>query len=212
MTVGATRPQVAVVLGSKSDLPIMQAAIALLEEQGLPVEVRVMSAHRTPRVVIEFASHAEDKGLKAIIAGAGGAAHLAGVIAALTALPVIGVPIKTRALAGKDSLYATAQMPPGVPVAAVGIDSAGDAARIVVEMLRETPQAAPGAGPGKPLATVAIHGGRNAGILATQLLAATNPALRSALAELRSRLARDVEESDVAVQTQYAKSQPLQKR
>ena len=119
------QPLVGVVMGSKSDWDTMSQAVSTLEALGIPCEVRVMSAHRTPDVVIEYASTAKERGLEVIIAAAGGAAHLAGVVASKTTLPVLGVPMKGWALDGLDSLLATVQMPQGVPVATFAIGTAG---------------------------------------------------------------------------------------
>src|SRR6266513_1541042 len=116
---------VAVVMGSKSDWETMRHAVEMLDELGLPNESRVLSAHRTPDATAEFARDAADRGLRVIIAGAGGAAHLAGVIAAHTWLPVLGVPIQSKALQGLDSLLSIAQMPGGVPVGTLAIGSSG---------------------------------------------------------------------------------------
>ena len=121
----AAKPLVSIVMGSDSDLEIMREAARALEEFGIPYEMDVTSAHRAPRKTAEFASAAAGRGIQVIIAGAGGAAHLAGVIAAETTLPVIGVPIPTPSLAGLDSLLATVQMPSGIPVATVAIGKAG---------------------------------------------------------------------------------------
>jgi len=128
---------VAVIMGSDSDLPIMESAVEVLKEFAVPFEVRVLSAHRSPQAVHEFASGAEKKGLKVIIAGAGGAAHLAGVVASLTTLPVIGVPMPTECMGGLDSLLSILQMPGGVPVATMGIGKSGarNAALLAVQML-----------------------------------------------------------------------------
>ncbi len=128
-------PKVGIIMGSDSDLPVMQDAAKVLEEFGIGYELTVVSAHRTPERAAEYAKGAEGRGLKVIIAGAGGAAHLAGVTASLTTLPVIGVPIKTEALGGADSLYSTLQMPPGIPVATVGINSARNAGLLAVQLL-----------------------------------------------------------------------------
>lgn len=117
--------QVAVLMGSNSDLPKIQSCIDTLKKLGLEPEVRVMSAHRTPDVVMSFASQAADRGMKVIIAAAGGAAHLAGVVAAHTLLPVIGIPVEGGAFHGMDALLATVQMPGGIPVATVGVGSGG---------------------------------------------------------------------------------------
>jgi 5-(carboxyamino)imidazole ribonucleotide mutase len=143
----AVTPAVAVIMGSDSDLPTMQPAVAVLERFGVSVEVRVLSAHRTPLEMVAFARGAAARGLKVIIAGAGGAAHLPGMVASLTTLPVIGVPVQSRALSGVDSLHSIVQMPAGIPVA-----------------------------------TVAIGGGLNAGLLALRILATADPALAEALA------------------------------
>ncbi len=129
--------KVGIIMGSDSDLPVMSEAAKVLDEFGVEYELTVVSAHRTPERMYEYAKSAKERGLKLIIAGAGGAAHLPGMTAAITSLPVIGVPIKTRALSGVDSLYSIVQMPGGIPVA-----------------------------------TVAINGGKNAGLLAAQILAA----------------------------------------
>lgn len=133
---------VGIIMGSDSDLPVMSEAAKVLDEFGVEYELTVVSAHRTPDRMYEYAKTAGERGLKLIIAGAGGAAHLPGMTAAITTLPVIGVPIKTRTLNGVDSLYSIVQMPGGIPVA-----------------------------------TVAINGGKNAGLLAVQTLAAFDDAL-----------------------------------
>jgi 5-(carboxyamino)imidazole ribonucleotide mutase len=128
-------PIVGILMGSDSDFDIMKEAALLLDEFGIPYEISVISAHRTPGDLEAYASSAEERGLKAIIAGAGGAAHLPGVTAAMTPLPVIGVPIYSKKLSGQDSLYAIVQMPAGIPVATVGIDNARNAAILAVQML-----------------------------------------------------------------------------
>ena len=151
--------KVAVVMGSDSDLPKLEATLETLRSLGVPFTVDVISAHRTPGAAHDFAAGAERRGYKVIIAAAGGAAHLAGVLASLTTLPVIGVPIPTPNLGGLDSLLSTVQMPPGVPVATVGIGSGGAA---------------------------------NAAVLAAQILATADPALRRKLAAHKAKLARDV--------------------
>lgn len=120
-----TTPLVAIVMGSKSDEPLMQPALDMLQELGIPFEVRIMSAHRTPEKTREYALKAQERGIEVIIAGAGAAAHLPGVIASWTMLPVIGVPLPTSDLKGIDSLLSIVQMPGGVPVAAMAIGSAG---------------------------------------------------------------------------------------
>ena len=152
---------VAVVMGSDSDLPSLEPAIKVLEGFGLKVETRILSAHRTPLRMIEFAQTAEKQGLKVIIAGAGGAAHLPGMIASLTNIPVIGVPIPTKTLKGLDSLYSIVQMPGGIPVA-----------------------------------TVAINGGLNAGLLAAQILSISNEPLKLKLSKYRQNLQNQVIEKD----------------
>jgi len=135
--VDVRQPIVAVVMGSDSDFPVVNGCIETLEEFDIPYEVRVISAHRTPDKAHEFASTARLKGFRILIAAAGGAAHLAGVMASLTTLPVIGIPIQTPTLGGADSLYSTVQMPSGVPVATVAIGKAGarNAALLAAEIL-----------------------------------------------------------------------------
>ena len=127
--------KVAIVMGSDSDMPVVEKAISTLESFSVPREVRIMSAHRTPEDVHEFASRAREEGFGVIIAAAGKAAHLAGVIASYTTLPVIGIPIKSSTLDGLDALLSTVQMPGGIPVATVAIDGAMNAALLAVEML-----------------------------------------------------------------------------
>ena len=139
-------PIVGVIMGSSSDLPTMEAATDVLGSFGVAHEVRVVSAHRSPRRMVSYASEARERGLRVIIAGAGGAAHLPGMVASLTTLPVIGVPVPTRHLGGEDSLHSIVQMPGGVPVA-----------------------------------TMAIGGARNAGLMAVRILAVTDPSLTEAL-------------------------------
>jgi len=156
-------PIVSIVMGSKSDLDIMSEAAKVLKEFGVPCEMRVISAHRTPDRAVEFGRAAKKRGVKIIIAGAGKAAHLPGVMAALTTIPVIGVPIETSDLGGLDSLLSIVQMPGGIPVATTAI--------------------------GK-------HGARNAGILAVEILALSDPALGRRLEEYRSKMAAKVEEED----------------
>ncbi len=146
--------KVAILMGSKSDADVMSKAAEALDEFGVANETFVISAHRNPKAVIEFASQAEENGFEVIIAGAGMAAHLPGVVAALTPLPVIGVPTKSAALGGLDSLLSIVQMPPGVPVA-----------------------------------TVAIDGAKNAGILAAQILSVKYPELREAIKKHKEKLA-----------------------
>jgi 5-(carboxyamino)imidazole ribonucleotide mutase len=122
-----SQPLVGVVMGSNSDWPVMQHAVARLDDFGVACEYRVVSAHRTPDLLYEYAETARERGLKAIIAGAGGAAHLPGMLAAKTTLPVLGVPVPSRYLKGQDSLYSIVQMPKGVPVATFAIGEAGAA-------------------------------------------------------------------------------------
>jgi 5-(carboxyamino)imidazole ribonucleotide mutase len=148
-----TQPVVGIIMGSDSDLPVMQAAADALDELGVAYEMTIVSAHRTPGRLYEYAQNAVDRGLCVIIAGAGGAAHLPGMAAAITPLPVIGVPVKTSSLSGQDSLLSIVQMPAGVPVA-----------------------------------TVAINGARNAGILAAQILGASDPALRDRIVAFKRDL------------------------
>ena len=170
-------PRVAVVMGSDSDLPTMEPAAAILRELGVDVEVRVLSAHRTPLEMVSFAQSAREEGFGVIVAGAGGAAHLPGMVASLTTLPVIGVPVKSSALSGVDSLHSIVQMPGGIPVA-----------------------------------TVAIGGGLNAGLLAAQILAVSQPALAQRLADYRRSLhdavvAKDARLVDLG-STAYLKGMP----
>lgn len=126
---------VSIIMGSDSDLPIMKAAAEVLKELGIPFDVTALSAHRTPHKVVEFAETARERGVSVIIAGAGGSAHLPGVIAALTTLPVIGVPVKSVATDGVDSLYSIVQMPPGIPVATVGINAARNAGILAAQII-----------------------------------------------------------------------------
>lgn len=130
-----TQALIGIIMGSDSDLPTMQDAIAICEEFGVPCEVAIISAHRTPDRMVEYAKLAHERGLKVIIAGAGGAAHLPGMVAALTPLPVIGVPVASRHLQGVDSLYAIVQMPAGIPVATVAIGNAKNAGLLAVQIL-----------------------------------------------------------------------------
>ncbi len=146
-------PRVGIIMGSDSDLPVMQEAAAVLGELALTYEMTIVSAHRTPRRLFEYAETAVARGLRVIIAGAGGAAHLPGMVAAITPLPVIGVPVKSSSLSGQDSLLSIVQMPAGVPVA-----------------------------------TVAINGARNAGILAAQILGAADDEVRERVMRLKREL------------------------
>ena len=155
-TKSAKKPLVGIIMGSDSDWPTLQAAAAVCEEFGVPHEVRVVSAHRTPADMAAYARSAHRRGLRVVIAGAGGAAHLPGMVASHTPLPVIGVPVETKALKGLDSLLSIAQMPAGVPVA-----------------------------------TVAIGNGRNAGLLAVEILATSDARLLQLLLKFKARMARE---------------------
>ena len=121
----STQPPVAIVMGSQSDWPTMQRAAEMLEKLGVAYDARIVSAHRTPRRLVEFAEGAADEGFKVIIAGAGGAAHLPGMVASMTHLPVLGVPVQSKALSGQDSLLSIVQMPAGIPVGTLAIGEAG---------------------------------------------------------------------------------------
>jgi 5-(carboxyamino)imidazole ribonucleotide mutase len=157
-------PLVGLVMGSESDWPTMEAAAEILRTFGVPFEARVLSAHRTPDAMAEYARTARSRGLQVLVAGAGGAAHLPGMIAARTTLPVIGVPVPTKHLGGQDSLLSIVQMPAGVPVA-----------------------------------TVAIGGGKNAGLLAVQILATSDERLADALLDYKAELQHLVGEMDARV-------------
>ncbi|MCS5586501.1 MAG: 5-(carboxyamino)imidazole ribonucleotide mutase [Gammaproteobacteria bacterium] len=150
---------VGVIMGSKSDWPTMKHAVEMLEEFGVPHEVKVVSAHRTPDLMFEYATTASERGLKVIIAGAGGAAHLPGMVAAKTIVPVLGVPVQSRALSGQDSLLSIAQMPGGIPVGTLAIGEAG---------------------------------AKNAGILAAQIVANEDEAIREKVAVFRAKQTQDV--------------------
>ena len=152
-------PLVAVIMGSDSDLDVMKDAAKILDEFGVAYEITVVSAHRTPQRMYDFATKASDRGVKVIVAGAGGAAHLPGMVASLTHLPVIGVPVQSKAMSGVDSLYSIVQMPPGVPVA-----------------------------------TVAINGAANAGLLAVQILSASDSALAEKMKSYKLNLKSTIEE------------------
>lgn len=128
-------PEISIIMGSDSDLPTMKAAIAICEEFAVNYEVEIVSAHRTPLRMVEYAQNAHKRGLKVIIAGAGGAAHLPGMVASLTPLPVIGVPVQTKQLQGVDSLYSIVQMPRGIPVATVAIGNAENAGLLGIRIL-----------------------------------------------------------------------------
>jgi len=166
-----SEPLVSIIMGSQSDWSTMQAATTVLSELDIPFESSVVSAHRTPARLVEFAESAAARGIKVIIAGAGGAAHLAGVVAAETHLPVIGVPIDATSLNGLDSLLSTAQMPGGVPVAAVSI--------------------------GKP-------GAKNAGLLATQILALSDEKLAGQLIKYKKDQAKAVAQKSKKLKTSHA--------
>ncbi|OCL28488.1 5-(carboxyamino)imidazole ribonucleotide mutase [Orenia metallireducens] len=152
------KPLVGIIMGSDSDLPVMKEAVKIMEEFEVPHEITVVSAHRTPQRLYDYAQKAEQKGLEVIIAGAGGAAHLPGMVASITSLPVIGVPVKTSTLSGVDSLYSIVQMPGGVPVA-----------------------------------TVAINGAKNAGLLAVQILGGVDKKLRNKYKEYKTNMREMVE-------------------
>ncbi len=159
------KPLVGILTGSDSDLPVMQDAANVLEEFGIGSEVHTLSAHRTPEAVVEYVKASEASGYKVFICGAGGAAHLAGVVAAHTALPVIGVPIMNKTTAGVDALFATVQMPPGIPVA-----------------------------------TVAINGAKNAGILAAQIIGTGQSNILQNVRTFKEKMAKDVSAKDTELQ------------
>ena len=169
MTDPSGDPIVGIVMGSDSDWPVMEPAAQALEEFGVPFEAHVLSAHRTPRRMLDYAEAAAGRGLRVIIAGAGGAAHLPGMVAAATPLPVIGVPRALDRLDGLDSLLSIVQMPAGVPVATVG-----------------------------------IGGGRNAGLLAVRILAASDAGLRASVERFQADLADSVVARDAALQQSLA--------
>lgn len=154
--------QVGIIMGSKSDLPVMQDAINILKEFGLEAEVKIVSAHRTPERMYDYAEHAKKNGIKVIVAGAGGAAHLPGMVASITTLPVIGVPIKSRnSIDGWDSILSILQMPGGVPVA-----------------------------------TVALDGAQNAGILAAQIIGTSNTEVSEKISQYKEKLKQKVIQSN----------------
>jgi len=150
----ASSPLVGVIMGSTSDWECMSKAVAILEQFGVPHETKVVSAHRTPDLMVQYARDAESRGIQVIIAGAGGAAHLPGMVAANTVLPVLGVPVKSRALSGMDSLLSIVQMPKGIPVATLAIGDAGaaNAGLLAVSIL----------GAGDPALRQALHDYRQA--------------------------------------------------
>jgi 5-(carboxyamino)imidazole ribonucleotide mutase len=158
---------VGVIMGSDSDWPVMRAAAQALDEFGVSHEVSVVSAHRTPARMLDYARNAAGRGLKVVIAGAGGAAHLPGMVASATVLPVIGVPVPLAHLGGLDSLLSIVQMPAGVPVA-----------------------------------TVSVGGGRNAGLLAIRILAASDPVLAQRMATFQQDLAQQVLDKDATLRAQ----------
>ena len=160
-------PPVAIIMGSDSDWPTLKPAAEACAEFGIACDVRVVSAHRTPLDMVRFARTAHTRGLRVIIAGAGGAAHLPGMVASLTPLPVIGVPVESNSLKGLDSLFSIVQMPGGVPVA-----------------------------------TVAIGGGRNAGLLAVQILGAGDAVLRQKIVEFKKRLSAESREKNRKLQVE----------
>jgi 5-(carboxyamino)imidazole ribonucleotide mutase len=127
--------RVGIIMGSDSDLPVMKEATTILNQMGVETETTVVSAHRTPERLFEYAEHAADRGICVIIAGAGGAAHLPGMVASMTHLPVIGVPVQSKTMSGIDSLYSIVQMPPGVPVATVAINGARNAGILAAQIL-----------------------------------------------------------------------------
>ena len=133
-------PRIGIIMGSDSDLPVMRGAAEIIEEFAVPFEVTIVSAHRTPERMFEYADSAVDRGLGVIIAGAGGAAHLPGMVAALTVIPVVGVPVSATKLQGEDSLLSIAQMPKGVPVATVAIDNAVNGGLLALQILATSDQ------------------------------------------------------------------------
>ena len=153
------KPIVGIIMGSDSDLPVMGEAAKVMEEFDIPFEITIVSAHRTPERKFKYAESAKSRGLKVIIAGAGGAAHLPGMTAAITSVPVIGVPVKTKTLNGVDSLYSIVQMPGGIPVA-----------------------------------TVAINGAKNAGLLAVQIIGSFDENIHKKVVEYKENLKKSVEE------------------
>ncbi|MDX5321060.1 MAG: 5-(carboxyamino)imidazole ribonucleotide mutase [Bacteroidota bacterium] len=149
--------RIGIIMGSDSDLPVMQEAAKILDQFNIPYELSIVSAHRTPEKMYDYASSARSRGIQVIIAGAGGAAHLPGMVAAMTELPVIGVPVQSKSMSGIDSLYSIVQMPPGVPVA-----------------------------------TVAINGARNAGILAAQILGSSDAKIADTVAAFKQGMKDEV--------------------
>ena len=164
-------PKVGIVMGSDSDMPVMAKAAEILDRFGIEYEMTIISAHREPDIFFQWAKAAEGKGIKVIIAGAGKAAHLPGMCAAIFPMPVIGIPMHTTSLGGRDSLYSIVQMPSGIPVA-----------------------------------TVAINGGVNAGLLAAKILATSDPALLQRLKDYSAKLGSQVEAKDAKLQEQGYKA------
>ena len=136
--------RVGIIMGSDSDLPVMQAAADILDELGVAYEITIVSAHRTPKRMYDYAESADARGIRVIIAGAGGAAHLPGMVAAISPLPVIGVPVKSSALSGEDSLLSIVQMPPGIPVATVAINGGNNAGFLAAQILATADEALAG--------------------------------------------------------------------
>ena len=167
MSDASAPPLVGIIMGSASDLPVMEAASVALAEFSVPHEVRVVSAHRSPERMVDYARTARDRGLRVVIAGAGGAAHLPGMVASLTTLPVVGVPVPTTHLGGLDSLYSIVQMPGGVPVA-----------------------------------TMAIGGARNAGLMAVRILATSDDGLADRLEQYRAGLEQHALDQDAGLDRQ----------
>lgn len=166
------KPEIGIIMGSDSDLPVMEQAAEFLDELSIPYELTIVSAHRTPHRMIEYAESARDRGLKVIIAGAGGAAHLPGMVASLTSLPVIGVPVKSsNSIDGWDSVLSILQMPTGIPVA-----------------------------------TVALDGAKNAGILAASILGTSDEKIAQRLDKFKIDLRKKVEEKIQVVEEKFKKS------
>ena len=172
--VDAEAPLVGVVMGSDSDWPVMEAAATALDEMGVPFEVDVVSAHRMPQQMLSYGAEAAGRGLRVLIAGAGGAAHLPGMLASVTPLPVIGVPVPLEHLDGMDSLLSIVQMPAGVPVA-----------------------------------TVAVGGARNAGLLAVRILGASDEGVRQQMSDFQARLKTEAQEKGAVVRRQAGGSSKL---
>lgn len=170
-----SKPQIGIIMGSQSDLSVMSEAAEVLEELGVAIEVTIVSAHRTPQRMVEYAEKARERGIKAIIAGAGGAAHLPGMVASMTTLPVIGVPVKSRnSIDGWDSILSILQMPGGIPVA-----------------------------------TVALDGAKNAGILAAEIIGAFDEKIAKNLAEYKEKLKEKVLKSAEDLKNNGWKGKPI---